>query len=215
MQGTKIPALLFLPKTIIISFTYNKKGKLDMAKFFDFNDGTKVCVDGMQVRYIRPVIDTDLQCRSMYSREEFVDITEKKPAGVSRIVVSRGGERVYEERPVIAYEVTVIFQGTTEDKIYLRVDEYDRFLETVGEEDSKATDKTYADLLGPLPQAVFDSAPEWAKYAAMDDDGSIYLYEEEPIVYEDDYVWGGVKDARQERCWLHVTWKKSLTKRSK
>lgn len=185
-----------------------------MAKFFNFNDGTLVCVDAMQIRYIRPVIDTDLRCRSMYSHEELADITEKKPAGISRIVVSRGGERVYEEHPVIAYEVTVIFQGTTGDKIYLRVDEYERFLETVGGEGSKATDETYDDL-GPLPQAVFDSAPEWAKYAAMDDDGSIYLYEEEPIVYEAGYIWESRKGSRQERYWPPTEWKKSLTRRAK
>lgn len=185
-----------------------------MAKFFNFNDGTKVCVDAMQVRYIRPVIDTDLQCRSMYSHEELVDITDKKPAGISRILVNKGGERVYEKHPVIAYEVTVIFQGTTGDKIYLRVDEYERFLETVGGEDSKATDET-CDNLGPLPQAIFDSAPEWANYAAMDEEGLVYLYEEKPILYEDEYVWGGAKDTRQCPCWSHVSWKESLTKRSK
>ena len=108
-----------------------------------------VCVDAMQVRYIRPVIDADIQCRSMYSQEELEDITEKKPAGISRIVVSRGGERVYEEHPVIAYEVTVIFQGTTGDKIYLRVDEYERFREAVIGVDSKNTDET-CENLGPI-----------------------------------------------------------------
>lgn len=185
-----------------------------MAKFFSFNDGTMVCMDGMQVRYIRPVIDSDIQCRSMYSLEELVDITEKKPAGISRIVVSKGGERVYEEHPIIAYEVTVIFQGTAGDKIYLRVDEYARFLETMNEMDNKDTGKT-CENLGPLPQAIFDSAPEWARYAAMDDCGAIYFYDDEPKLNEEGYIWEVRRCSRQEIYRPHTEWKESLTKRSK
>ena len=185
-----------------------------MAKFFNFNDGTMVCVDDMQVRYIRPVIDTDMQCRAMYSLDELVDITEQKPAGVSRIVVSKGGERVYEEHPIIAYEMTVIFQGTAGDKIYLRVDEYSRFLETINEEDSKDTGKPW-DSLGPLPQAIFDSAPEWARYAAMDDDGLIYFYDDEPKLYEEGYIWESRRGSRQEMYRPHTEWKESLTKKAK
>ena len=185
-----------------------------MAKFFSFNNGTMVCIDGIQVRYVRPVIDTDLQCRSMYSHEELADITGNKPAGTSCILVNKGGERVYEKHPVIAYEVTVIFQGTTDAKMYLRVDEYERFRETVIGVDRKNTDETY-DNLGPLPQAIFDSAPEWAKYAAMEDDGSIYLYDEEPRLNEDDYVWEAGKGTRQILCWMPVAWSESLTKRAK
>lgn len=185
-----------------------------MTKFFSFNDGTMVCVDDMKVRYIRPVIDTDLQCRSMYSHEELADITEKKPAGCCRIIVSKGCERVYEEHPVIAYEVTVIFQDTLGDRIYLRVDEYERFLETVGGWNSKDTAETCDDL-GPLPQVMFDSAPEWAKYAAIDANGSVYFYEAEPKVYEAGYIWENKKGSRQERYWSSTEWKKSLTRRAK
>lgn len=185
-----------------------------MAKFFNFNDGTRVCVDDMQVRYIRPIINADIQCRSMYSQEELEDIMKKKPAGISRIVVSIVGERVYEERPIIAYEVTVIFQGTTGDKVYLRIDEYTRFLETLSEVDSKDTDETRDDL-GPLPQAIFDSAPEWAKYAAMDDDGSIYFYDDEPKLNEEGYIWETRRCSRQEMYRAHKEWKESLTRRAK
>lgn len=158
-----------------------------MAKFFSFNDGTMVCMDGMQVRYIRPVIDIDIQCRSMYSHEELAGITENKPAGVCRILINKEGERVYDEHPIIAYEVTVIFQGTAGDKIYLRVDEYERFLETIEEDNNKDTDETYEDL-GPLPQDIFDYAPEWAKYAAMDESGRIRFYAGD--VYPDPYGYG-------------------------
>lgn len=185
-----------------------------MAKFFNFNNGTRVCVDDMQVRYIIPVTDIDGSCRSMYSKEELADITEKKPAGIRRSIVSRGGDRVYDEHAIIAYEVTVIFHGTIENKIYLRVDEYSRFLETLGVEDSEDTDET-RESLGPLPQSIFNSSPEWSKYAAMDEDGSIYFYDEEPKLCEDYDVWESVQGTRTTRYLPYVSWKESLTRRAK
>lgn len=35
----------------------------------------------------------------------------------------------------------------------------------------------------------WNKAPEWAKYAAMDRDGEIWLFEEKPLVNEDFGVW--------------------------
>lgn len=63
----------------------------------------------------------------------------------------------------------------------------------------------------------WDEAPTWAQYAATDENGDAYWYENKPILRYSATMWGGVLDGRN--CFItnyhsvKFHWKESLQKR--
>ena len=188
-----------------------------MPKFFTFNDGFRVCIDKMIITRIRPLTDPDSGGKHLYTDEEFAEILATKPAGVRRTIRSKDKKNFYHEGTIVAYSVEVVLANGSLDELSLRIDEYDRFMQAVDVQSTDKQSKIEADNKnpGPLPQTIFDFAPEWAEYAAMDADGDIYFYDDEPKLYEDDYVWERGKGKRSSRFYYSdISWRRSLTRRA-
>ena len=101
-----------------------------------------------------------------------------------------------------------------ERNIKLRSDEFMRAIEELSTETStKDNDKT---VVRKLTEAIFDmnDCPEWAEYAAVDEDGVAYFFSKEPRVGISKFI----PDVTDEKCTQIPTfdtsdWKNSLVKR--
>lgn len=67
-----------------------------------------------------------------------------------------------------------------------------------------------AKLLKIHPPLPWDEAPEWARWAAMDEDGDWWWYSEEPTIRSISYSPDNIRDAcLQFNHAMHTNWRKS------
>ena len=130
--------------------------------------------------------------------------------------------------PVVAYKVT-----TTNGSVVISVPDHERLIKILsswltddtGEEEDSGEDGEYADVGSAEPpvkltQDIFKSptCPKWAEWAAMDEEGVIYVYEKKPSVangYFSTRPADGVKECGRAEQVSVPGWRKTLIKRER
>lgn len=173
---------------------------------------------------IRPIHDREIgreATERLYTKDEYKRIVDSKDVKKFRVMhQEEQWAQVY--YPIVAYKVI-----TTNGSTVISVPDHERLMkslsnwltEDAGEdeygdeaEDDSYDDDEFTEPCVKLTQAVFKhpKCPTWAKWAAIDEDGGIFVFEEKPKI-----IGAGHGDSNYE-CISYVPgWQNTLIKREK
>lgn len=173
---------------------------------------------------IRPIHDREIgreATERLYTKDEYKRIVDSKDVKKFR-VMHQEKQWAQVDYPIVAYKVI-----TTNGSAVISVPDYERLMkilsdwitEDAGEDEDEdvAEDYDYDDDESTEPcvkltQAVFKhpKCPTWAKWAAIDEDGGIFVYATKPKRGEEGY-----EDANYEYIGNVPGWQNTLIKREK
>ena len=193
-----------------------------------FQTSQNEVINTSMITNIKPIHNRELgkeDAERLYTRDEYNSIIDSKD--VKKCRVMRGNVSWGQvDFPVVAYKVT-----TTNGSVVISVPDYERLIKTLsswltddagdGEDVAEGDDYDDDEFTEPvvkLTQDVFKhpQCPTWAKWAAIDENGTICVYDKKPYVAEGYFstsptAWS-MGDGRMEHIYV-LGWKKTLIKR--
>lgn len=178
-------------------------------------------INTSMITNIKPIHNKEIgdDAERLYTREEFSILIHAANTKKCR-VVNQEVRWSQVELPVVAYKVT-----TTNGSVVISVPDYEKLIKILsdwitgdaGEDEDEydvdeydEDDDASTDPCVKLTQAVFNhpKCPTWAKWAAIDEDGGIFVFEEKPKI-----IGAGHGDSNYE-CISYVPgWQRTLIKR--
>lgn len=185
---------------------------------------------------IKPIHSREIgqDAERLYTKDEYSRLIHAKDAKKCRVV---NQEAVWSQVdiPVVAYKVT-----TTNGSVVISVPDHERLIKIlyswitddagenedvdvddvdVSENDAYNGDESSESFV-KLTQEVFKhhKCPKWAKWAAMDEEGAIYVYEKKPSVANGFFSTrpaDGEKECGRAEQVLVTGWRKTLIKRER
>jgi hypothetical protein len=156
----------------------------------------------------------------LYTKEEYNSIIDAQDIKKCRVMSQDvlWGQVYF---PIVAYKVT-----TTNGLVIISVPDYDRLIKTLSDwltadasEDEDVADDESVAPAAKLTQDIFEcpDCPGWAKWAAMDEDGTVCVYGKKPTIADGYFTVskGDEADNYKDIAIIrHVTgWQKTLIKR--
>lgn len=185
-------------------------------------------INTSRITNIKPIHNREIgeEAERLYTKDEYKRIVDSKDVKKVR-VMNQEVRWSQVDYPIVAYKVI-----TTNGSVVISVPDYERLMKILpiwitddaGEDEDVAEEWEYAAVASVEPAAkltqdIFKSpdCPEWAKWAAIDEDGAVCVYKEKPYIadgyFTADTTAGEDEDQGMEQIWRVPGWQRTLIKR--